>query len=58
MFSGLDENEMNVVIDAMDEQKFKAGETVISEGEKGDELFVVEDGQLDCYKKFVGFFHL
>lgn len=44
MFSGLDENEMNVVIDAMDETKFKAGETVIKEGEKGDELYVVEEG--------------
>jgi cAMP-dependent protein kinase regulator len=53
MFSGLDESEMSVVIDAMDEQKVVAGETVIKEGEKGDELYVVEEGQLDCYKKFV-----
>jgi len=50
MFSGLDETEMNVVIDAMDEQKVKAGEIVITEGEKGDELYVVEEGKLDCYK--------
>lgn len=44
MFSGLDENEMNVVIDAMDEQKVKAGVTIINEGENGDVLFVVEEG--------------
>jgi cAMP-dependent protein kinase regulator len=53
MFSGLEEQEMEVVIDAMDEQKIKAGETVITEGEKGDELYVVEEGSFDCYKKLV-----
>ena len=51
MFNGLEESEMEVVIDAMDEQKVKAGETIITEGEKGDELFVVEEGKLDCYKQ-------
>ena len=34
MFGGLEESEMEVVIDAMDEQKIKAGETIITEGEK------------------------
>lgn len=53
MFMALDEQEMEVVIDAMDEQRVKAGETVITEGEKGDELYVVEEGTLDCFKKFV-----
>jgi len=50
MFSGLDESEMTVVIDAMDEVKHKAGATVIKEGDSGDELYVVESGHLDCYK--------
>jgi cAMP-dependent protein kinase regulator len=50
MFSGLDESEMTVVIDAMDEVKHKAGATVIKEGDNGDELYVVENGTLDCYK--------
>lgn len=53
MFSALDENEMEVVIDAMDEKKVRAGETVITEGESGNELYVVEDGVLDCFKQFV-----
>lgn len=44
MFSALDENEMEVVIDAMGERKVKAGENVIVEGESGDELYVVEEG--------------
>ena len=55
MFSALDENELEVVIDAMDEKKATPGDDVIVEGEKGDELYVVEDGILECYKQFVIF---
>lgn len=40
----LDEDELNVVIDAMDEKKAKHGETLITEGEKGECLYVVESG--------------
>ena len=50
MFSALDEKELEVVIDAMDERKTSAGESIIVEGERGDQLFVVEEGVLDCYK--------
>lgn len=53
MFMYLDELDLNVVIDAMDEKKVKGGETVITEGEKGDVLYLVEDGQLECFKQFV-----
>jgi len=50
MFSTLDEKDLAVVIDAMDEKQVKAGENVIVEGETGAELFVVEEGSLDCFK--------
>jgi hypothetical protein len=53
MFMALEEQDMEVVIDAMDEKKVEAGSDVIVEGENGDELYVVEEGKLDCYKKFV-----
>lgn len=53
MFMYLDEEDLNVVIDAMDEKKVKAGETIITEGEKGDVLYLVEDGMLECFKTFV-----
>ncbi len=53
MFSALDENEIEVVIDAMDEKRVVQGDSVIVEGESGDELYVVEDGILECYKLFV-----
>ena len=58
MFMNLEDNDMGVVIDAMDEKKVKAGDNVINEGENGNELYVVEDGQLDCFKKFVTNFSL
>jgi cAMP-dependent protein kinase regulator len=43
---------MGVVIDAMDEKKVSTGTNVITEGENGNELYVVEEGELDCFKKF------
>ena len=50
MFVDLNKEDLDIVIDAMDERQFQKGDTVISEGEKGDVLFVVEEGILDCYK--------
>ncbi len=52
MFNTLDDNDLNVVIDAMDEKRVSAGVNVIVEGENGNELYVVEEGELDCFKKF------
>ena len=53
MFCALGEDDLEVVIDAMDERQAKEGENIIVEGEKGDELYVVEEGTLECYKLFV-----
>lgn len=50
MFKALDEAELNIVIDAMEEKKFDAGQTVIAEGENGTVLYVIESGTLDCFK--------
>ena len=50
MFSALDENEKNVVIDAMEECKFGANEVVIQEGDEGDCLYVIGIGTLKCTK--------
>lgn len=54
MFMSLDDKDLNVVIDAMDEKKFKAGETVIQEGDNGDVLYIVESGTLSCHKIIEG----
>ena len=37
----------------MEEKKFLNGETVIKQGDIGEVLYVVESGELDCFKKFV-----
>jgi len=36
----------------MEEKKFKSGDWVIKQGEDGAELYIVDTGELDCYKKF------
>ena len=50
MFKALGAEELTIVIDAMEEKRFAAGQTVITEGEPGAVLFVVDEGQLDCHK--------
>ena len=52
MFQCLDEPELKIVIDAMEEKKFNAGDFVIRQGEDGEVLYVVDSGQLDCFKVF------
>jgi cAMP-dependent protein kinase regulator len=53
LFAALEAKDLKIVIDSMEEKHFKAGETVIKQGESGDCLYVVEIGELDCYKAFV-----
>ena len=50
LFKALNDDELNVVIDAMEEKKFDAGATIITEGETGSVLYLVGEGQLDCSK--------
>lgn len=52
MFACLESKEKNVVIDAMDEVKVPKDNWVIRQGEDGDNLYVVDQGTLECYKKF------
>lgn len=54
MFSGLDDKEVKIVVDAMEERKTFKNEAVIKEGEEGDSLFVVGSGTLSCTKVFKG----
>ena len=62
LFNNLDEKDLTTVIDAMGERrvkykliKFRAGERVITQGENGDDLYIVESGVLKCFKEFVYF---
>jgi cAMP-dependent protein kinase regulator len=54
MFSGLDDSEKAIVVDAMEEKKTFKNECVIKEGDDGDCLFVVASGTLACTKVFKG----
>ena len=50
MFSNLNPDELEIVLGAMQKVSFAAGQTVITEGEDGDVLYVVETGKLACSK--------
>jgi cAMP-dependent protein kinase regulator len=52
IFTNLDQKDVGNVIGAMEEKIFNPGEAVIRQGEQGDCLFVVESGDLECFKRF------
>lgn len=54
MFSAVNPLDLQIVIDAMDERKYNAGDVVIQEGADGDVLFLIEKGNLKCQKTFKG----
>lgn len=54
MFSGLDEKELKIVVDAMEERSCFKKEVVIKEGDEGDCLYIVGSGTLSCTKIFPG----
>ncbi len=54
MFNALDEKEFDIVVDAIEERKCVTGECVIKEGDQGDNMYVLEHGQLNCTKVFKG----
>lgn len=52
LFNHLDERELDTVIDAFEERKIQANQTVITQGAiEADEVYLVESGELDCSKK-------
>ena len=54
MFSALDENELAIVLDAIEEVRLQDGDVVIREGDQGDCMYVLEEGTLKCTKVFAG----
>jgi cAMP-dependent protein kinase regulator len=54
LFTNLEEQDMNIVIGAMKEVRVEAKQCVISQGDNGDFLFVIETGTLDCLIKLDG----
>jgi len=54
MFAALEPKDMEIILMAMQECPFSAGTKVITEGENGDYLFVIEKGNLECIKNIGG----
>ena len=52
MFNALEDNEKDIVIKAVEEIIFEPGQMVIKQGDNGNELFLVESGELECSKIF------
>ena len=53
LFAALDSKDLNIVIGTMEEKHYKPGDHVITQGDSGDCLYIVESGELNCYKTFV-----
>ena len=53
MFNALDDNEKDIVVKAVEERKFEPESMVITQGDNGSELFLVESGKLECSKVFI-----
>ena len=49
LFAGLPKGDMKTVVDAMRSVNVKAGSQLISQGDDGNELYVVESGELQCF---------
>jgi len=54
MFNALDENELNIVLDAIEIVEVVDGTVVIKEGDQGDCMYVLSEGSLKCTKIFSG----
>ena len=52
IFNSLEDKELKTVIDSFEEKKYTSGQNVITQGEEGDVLYLVDSGELDCEKVF------
>ena len=52
MFNALEKAELEVVIDAIEEVKAAPTTEIITQGDAGDCMYVLESGSLDCTKVF------
>uniref|UniRef100_A0A7N8YPQ3 cAMP-dependent protein kinase type I-alpha regulatory subunit n=1 Tax=Mastacembelus armatus TaxID=205130 RepID=A0A7N8YPQ3_9TELE len=49
LFAHLDDNEKSDIFDAMFSVNYIAGETVIQQGDEGDNFYVIDQGEMDVY---------
>lgn len=53
LFNALSDADLEVIVNAMEEKTFSAGQRIITEGEDGFDLYVIEEGAPEC-KKLIG----
>jgi len=54
MFSCLDEDDLKIVIDAFQETRADSGVTIIEQGDDGDCLYLLEEGECEVFKRLPG----
>jgi cAMP-dependent protein kinase regulator len=54
MFNSQSAENLNVIADAMTEKIVPADVTLVKQGDEGDVMWVIEGGQLQCFKKIDG----
>jgi len=54
LFNGLLDKDLNIIVKAMQETIFSPGDRIITEGEDGFDLFVIEEGSPECSKLIDG----
>ena len=52
LFKNLSQEEQEIIVNAMEELKVRKGDYVIKQGDAGDCFFIVDEGELDCFKTF------
>lgn len=50
LFKSLDEKQLEIVLDAMFPKEFEPGETIIKQGDDGDNFYILESGVCEVYK--------
>lgn len=54
LFSSLEDEEMKTVILALKDKKLEANTRIIKQGDDGDSMFVIEEGEVECLKLIDG----
>jgi cAMP-dependent protein kinase regulator len=50
IFNACEEKDKKIVIECMEVKEFSSNECIIKQGENGDYFYIIDSGQLDCYK--------
>jgi cAMP-dependent protein kinase regulator len=51
LFTSLNQQQRSIIVSAMVRKEFDLGSKIIEEGDEGNCLYIVSDGELDCSKK-------